>query len=425
MSLRGLFARLYFLSRDLQFRVGRTGLAWSLALAFPVMRVLGRSSKAVSMLLAASRLTDGTRFTALLARNRRLISSVAPTLLPERVALAGFDRRCVVLADPRIEGQRVLRKGVLLVSFTETSGRLYASADVEKLAKLFHIVLEPSWAGYADPSILCWTSYPEPVLVQSSEQRDRAFLVGFGSNLVPVTYGAGDWIQAPQMGLATTGAGRVYDALCVANFGWWKRVHAFVEAVKVATVRHPSYRAALVLAQLAKTPKSAARIEALIGHHGMSDVIDVFEDLKSDALATLYQTSGVLVFPSWKEGSSRVLYEAMGHNLPVIVLSSNVGVNKDYINEETGLLVDDSTLGVALAQIKSDGWVRSPRNWFLGHLGPENTTKKLVEDLRRVFPEEGWTEADVLVKANIPEARIRHPTVDARTLSQWLNLPLG
>ncbi len=420
MSFRGSLAELYFSLRDIQFRYGRSALAWTMELLAPVCVVFGLKRQAVSLMLAGSRLTDGERFTLTLSRHLELISKEVEELLPDALPMASLDRRCLVLAEPRIARGQVVRKGILLVSFTETSGRLYASADIGQLSQRFHLVLEPSWAGYADPSILCWTNYPEPVLVQSSERRDREFLSQLGANLVPVQYGAGDWVQAPASLAEKSSRTLVYDALCVANFGWWKRVHAFLGAVRVASMQRPDYRAALVLAKLAKDEHSSSRLHALIDHYRLRDVVEVFEDLRADALADLYLSSKVLVFPSWKEGSSRVLYEAMAHDLPVIVLAGNVGVNKDYITEETGFLVDDARLGALLKDLKETEWKKSPRDWFMQHLGPENTHRKLVQDLQRIFPSDGWSEDDVRIKANIPEARVRNPPEQSRLFSEWM-----
>lgn len=406
--------------RDLQFVYGRRLLANAFVLGAFVSLIFGQSKHAVAMILRACRFTDSRRYHGLVRKHLDLIRDYSPELLPEPVGIEVLDQRCVVLAEPRFKNGIISRKGVLLVSFTETSGQLFASVDWRDLYKLFHLVLEPSWAGYADPCLLCWLNYPEPVIIQTSEKYDRKLLQSLHTNLVAVPYGAGDWIDPNRFRPVDALEGVGYDAICVSNYGWWKRNHAYIRAVGKAVREIADYRAVLVLAGLGKTPRQVRRLKSLIRAYRVGKSVEIIDGLGQQELNRMLSCSGVLVFPSWKEGSSRIIYEAMCTDTPVVMLSRNVGVNKDYVNWRTGVIVEESDLGQALIRFHREGFQSSPRQWFLENLGPRHTTAKLAKDLGRVFPEEGWTSDELLVKANIPEPSILDEKRAPRPLSFWL-----
>ena len=402
-SIRSYFTVTKCVLRDLAFVYGRPALGVLSAVTALVCLVLRMRAKSVGLMLAASRYTNGLRFSKLLRSNIGLIIEQSPRLCGRPVDLSTLEGRCVVLSLPRYTEGVVSRKGVLLVSFTETAGKLFVSTDPALLCRLFHIVLEPSWSGYADPSILCWCGVDAPVIVQSTDASDRLLLRNLSQNLVPVPYGAGDWIDPDRFHLPDSTT-KLYDSICVANFGWWKRVHAFAKAVGQARQTIPSYRAALVLAAFARTESREREIQDLLSHYSIEDAVDLYLSIGPEQLRALYAQSRVLVFPSWKEGSSRVLFEAMSADTPVVVLARNSGVNKDYINRDTGSVVSDESLPGELIAISRGLRHYAPRRWFLRNLGPVNTTEKLASDLASLFPHESWTPEDLWVKANVPEA---------------------
>lgn len=405
---------------DFRFRFGRPPAAWVLAALGRFYILLGKHQAAASFLMKASRYTDSKGFRDLLRRHLELLRAEAPRLIPPRGPLANFESRCLVLAEPVIENGRVCRRGVLLVKFTETAAALYATFGPAPICQKFHVVLEPSWSGYADPAILCWLNAPDPVIVQASERADRELLEALGTNLVPVEFGSGDWIEPERFAPVTDEPEKEYNAISVANVGAWKRNHAFVAAVADARRKRPGYRAALVLAGLGKSPQRVKRLRDLITFYGVEGYLDVLEGLRHGDLRILFSHADVLVFTSWKEGSSRVIFEAMCANCPVLVLRRNVGVNKNYINTQTGKLISDRELGEAMAEFDRRTQRQSPRAWFLQNLGPENTTRKLVEELQSLFPTDGWAQGDLAIKGNIPEARYLRDTGWCAPLSAWL-----
>lgn len=406
--------------RDFLFAYGRSLASYVFFVQSHLLFGVRRNRRAVPLLLKASRYSDSRRFLRTMRRRLPEIMAEAPALLPAPVPVSDLGSRCLVLAEPMISDGRVERKGVLLASFSATGGRLFVSADREELFEKFHIVLEPSWAGYGDPEILAWLNYPEPVIVQATEQRDRVLLQELGANLIPVEYGAGDWIDPEKFTPVSAPNPSSYNAVSIANYGWWKRNHCFVKAVAEAAREMPGYRAALILARLGKTAVSATRLRSLIAYHGVEANLDILESLPHPEIQSILSSADVLVFTSRKEGSSRVIFEAMCCDCPVIVLKENIGVNKSYINEDTGKLVTADRVATSMLEFRKAEQKQSPRAWYIAHLGPLNTTRKLTKDIQRLFPNEIWRDGDITVKANIPEARYLYAEAPLRPLSHWL-----
>ena len=68
---------------------------------------------------------------------------------------------------------------------------IYQSLDVHLFARYFHIILEPSWAGYSIAEILIWTTLsPEKVVYvscnPSTQARDIKLFVEGGYKLVKI-----------------------------------------------------------------------------------------------------------------------------------------------------------------------------------------------------------------------------------------------
>jgi len=406
--------------RDWQFVFLRPILAELLALSGQFAARTGAGVVAVKCLLTANRFSNGRRFRTLIHAHLDLIRKYSPELVGPARLIEQIEQRCLILAEPQIDRARVIRKGVLLVKFTETSGALFASVDPRVLTELFHVVLEPSSAGYADPAILCWLNVKDPVLVQTPEHYDRVFLESLGSNLVAVPYGSGDWID-PSRFSPPSKVEKKYDAICVANFGWWKRVHVFLRGVAIASSQVAGYQALLVLASYGRTRWNQNDVERLLSFFGIRNNVKVMVSVPQHELSLLYSKSKVCVMPSLKEGSSRVIFEAMSSDIPVFVLAANVGVKKEYIHSETGVLVREQDLARELVRIARNEIHFSPRAWFVSHLGPLNTTRKLEADLDIHFPGEGWAQNGLHLKTNAPEAVFLDKNWNPR-LSKWINL---
>jgi glycosyltransferase involved in cell wall biosynthesis len=307
-------------------------------------------------------------------------------------------QRVLVLNNPFIEDDLII-KGVVLIKFTHTFAYYLNVIDVQNLSKYFHIVLEPSWAGYAIPEILCWSQLDEKVLVESSEVTDFDFLSQLETNLLPVRFGSSDWVD-PRV-FKSLDLEKEYDAIYIANFNYIKRHHIYFKAL--SKLKAENFKAALVCGEWGSGKKD---IERLIEYYELQDVLDVFFGLSQADLNVLLNKSKVNVLLSLKEGSNRAVFEGFFANVPGIVLKTNIGVNKNYINDCTGLLIDEADLVSTLRFFRKNYMTFSPQQWALEHISPILTTKKLIDALygpEAIDDIEHWGHKTA-PKVNKPEA---------------------
>lgn len=381
-----------------------------LAPARRALFLVGATTRALNLTMLQHRLTSSDSLTAEIRARLPKILSCPPSRLmsPPCGDPDLHKRRAIVLQPPEVDGNGI-RKGVLLITFTETFKFFHSSIDIEKLMRYFRIVLEPSWSGYCLPEILFWTKYNQPIIVQASEHRDRRFLKALGTCLVPISVGASDWVD--HRVFRPLGLPKDYDVIYVANLSPIKRVHAYLKTVKTLLSRGRPVRAALVLSSWGG---NKATFEQLLNLYDLGDWITVFMNLSQPELNELLNRSKVSLLLSKKEGSNRTLFESLFADVPALLLRDNVGVNKEYINQHTGLLVSESELPDAIEHIGKMPRSLSPRTWAMNNIAPEITTQKLCEVLNKQYASDTVSGKPIWVKVNSPEATYMDSDVSKR-----------
>lgn len=380
-----------------------------LAPARRILFMIGARTIALNLTMLEHRLTSKdsltreirTRLPEILNRPRELM--IAPTGNQNL-----HKRRAIVLQPPDL-GSRTINKGVLLITFTETFEFFHCCIDVERLLRYFRIVLEPSWSGYCLPEILFWTKHDQPIVVQASEPRDRRFLETLGTCLVPISVGASDWVD--HRIFRPLGLPKDYDVVYVANLSPIKRVHVYLRTLRTIMARGKSIRAALVLSHWGGEKNT---FDQLLDLYELRGRVDIFMSLSQPKLNEILNRSKVSVLLSKKEGSNRTLFEAMFADVPALLLRDNVGVNKEYINQRTGLLVSEEELPDAIESIGTMTPPLSPRSWAMSNIAPEITTQKLQSLLDAHYSDNRASTAPLWVKVNSPEAIYMDPTVSSR-----------
>ncbi len=332
----------------------------------------------------------------------RLLSALLVDAAPIFYKMLGYQPspkeaaiRTIVLSLP-IAADSGIKKGVIVITFTTTLAFYLRHPQFDLLNKYFVFVLEPSWAGYAIPEILLFLMRAEHCLVQSSEQKDQVLLNALFPSGVATSIGASDWVNPAVF--SPDGADKYFDSIYVANLNPIKRAYRYIDAVANAQAKVPHYKACLVCAGWGGATQD---LIAYIAAKGLGDVIQFIPGLERRELVKAVNRSKVNVLLSFKEGSNRSLFEAMFSNVPVICLAENIGVNKSYINEFTGLLVPDIFLEDALLSFV-EGWRGySPRAWALSNISPQRTTDKLTQLLASKFGDR--CNSGLAVKSNDPE----------------------
>src|SRR5262249_28447825 len=98
--------------------------------------------------------------------------------------------RAIVLKSP---GEQ--EKGVLLMHYSFIFPLFAKLFDVTDIAQKSYFILEPSWSGYCEMDILCYTQFAMPVFVEAYEPRDRDFVLRSPSNLIPVGTASNWWVD--------------------------------------------------------------------------------------------------------------------------------------------------------------------------------------------------------------------------------------
>lgn len=371
---------------------------------------LGPRDRYLGLLMLEHRMTADPSLVPLVKRNLPHIFDalprlVEPTAVHFDMELKGF--RAIVLRPPSWAGER-MRRGVLLIKFTETFRFFYHRVDIAQLMRYFHVVLEPSWSGYCLPEILLWARFPDPIIVQASEALDRDFLSELSTNLVPIEIGASDWVD--HRVFRPLDVPKEFDVIYVANLTPMKRVNVYLRAVSEIVRARPGFRAALVVSSFGG---SKQEFEQLLRWYGIGPQLTVLMNQTQAQLNDIVNRSRVSVLLSRKEGSNKTLFESMFAGTPVILIDNNIGVNKQYVNEHTGCLAGESELASAILRFSEGGISLRPRDWAIANISPERSTAKLAAKLREVGADEPG-DGDLLVKANTPEATYMDPAATSR-----------
>lgn len=394
------FLAFKWFSRDLALRYGVKLMGGVFMMLYFLLHLFSKNI-AYRCLLKASRYSHSNIASKEIARNLNDMTPVIDELL--KTENAKYMRypveRSIVLKNPALLDGNIVSKGILLIKFTDTFAYFCTETNNNELLKYFNIILEPSWAGYALPEILYWSRLNGgKVLIESSEIKDFELIAGLNSILRPVSFGSSDWVDFRVF--KPLGLDKIYDSIYVANFNFIKRHHVYFKALK--TLKGTGYRAALVCGRWGDNKNE---IEALINHYGIKDMLDIHIGLSQAELNTLLNQSKVNLLMSLKEGSNRSIFEGLFAGVPGIILNNNIGVNKTYINQFTGMQIDEKDLSDALLHFK-EKWTDYDCNaWVTKNISPIETTKNMLKafsDDNAVSDKECKNTA---VKVNIPEAR--------------------
>jgi glycosyltransferase involved in cell wall biosynthesis len=281
------------------------------------------------------------------------------------------------------------QKGVVLFKYTRTFDAVVALFDLSRLMERYIIVLEPSWVGYCDPSILMFLSNGNPVFVQCFTDEDRQFVAKLCPPLVPVPLGPADWADVH---LFTPGqvVVRRYDLVMVANWALHKRHATLFRAL--AKIREREIRVLLIgFPWAGRTADDIRREAASMKNENVH--IDIVENLPQTEVAACLTQCKVFVFLSRKEGDNKALVEAMLAGVPVIVY-------------------DDEQLPEKILYMLDHCDEFTPRSWALEHTGSETATRILNEVIRRTVAEAGGRYSRTIVeKTNSPNLTYKDPGV--------------
>ncbi len=397
---------LYWWIRDYIFFKNRIYFSFFLACLAHLLLIIGIKKFAFKILFFADRF-GGQAYTIFLIKKylKEIISySVNSLGVKQSDDTEWIKKRCLILKPAKYSGDKLVTKGCLLVKFSNTFPCLYRALDCKKLLHDYVLVLEPSWAGYALPETFVWLQFSDSnVIMQASDYRDRYFLHQLEANIYPISIGSSDWVDS-EVFYPIAGEKKIYDAIFITNYNSIKRHYVLFRTIDKLRREKNHLRIAMVCANWGQDKDVIINLTKI---YTLNNTIDLYEQLPQKEINILLNRSKVNVLLSLKEGSNRSLFEGMFADVPAILLSDNVGVNRDYINQHTGLIVDEKKLGEALVNFRNNTLDFSPRKWAMANISADISTKKLENKIREI----GIKDIGALaVKVNRPEARYKNET---------------
>ncbi len=294
-----------------------------------------------------------------------------------------------------LKSARKNEKGIILIDYSFAFPLVAKLFDLDQIANRYHIVLEPSWSGYCDFDILCYSKLDSPVFVEAYEPRDSRLITTFRSNLIPVSTSANWWVDYRIM-RPLPAIRKDCDVVMVASWARFKRHARFFAALAKLRRRGRRLRATLIGypsdCRMADIMQEAA-------YFGVLDQLEFFEWLQPDEVNYQLNRSKVNIIWSRREGVNRVIIEGMFANVPCILREGfNYGYRYPYVNAATGRFATEATLPEVMLELLECYGQYTPRDWVMEHINCQKGTEIIGSAVRDVALGlgEAWTGSPVV-----------------------------
>ncbi|MBI5180244.1 MAG: glycosyltransferase [Nitrospirae bacterium] len=318
----------------------------------------------------------------------------------ERYSLSGRGNLDLFRDITILKENKSNEKGILLIKYTPTFDAFLAFFDIEKIFKDYYVVLETSWSGVCDPSILMFISPFHPVIIQVPEQDDFHFVASLKTNLLPVSLGSGDWVDIDTFSENFSVDNKIYDIIMVANWGVYKRHDELFKAL----AKIKSRQIKVMLIGFAWGGRTRQDIVREINQYNLNNMsVDFKEGIPPEEVKQYLNMSKVFILLSKKEGGNKAMVEGFFCNVPALLYENNKGGNKEKINSQTGILSLYEELSKNILYMIDNYKSFSPREWAIKNTGSKNATIRLNQFIRNIAEKKGesWT-SDIVEKVNIP-----------------------
>ena len=349
------------------------------------------ASRRIHKLCQAARLasTESMVYKAEAAIARQL-TAIDPEQVPWAEFFSDFDQ-------PRIQKAIVLKrfvsereKGVVFVSFDNKMAQLAKTKALREFAARYTLVLSPQWSPpHSIASYLFPPLYPDPIFWLISNPRDLEIFPRISDKYRMVPLYASSWFD-PRNYTEVSAAEKEIDILMVANFGKFKRHHAFFEALRDLPI---SYR--VVLVGQSERGRTKETILGEAAAYGVRDRFEVRADVPYWELQKLMSRAKTSIVLSRREGSCVVVVESMFANTPIGIYEDAEMGSRVFVNEHTGRLLRHDHLAAQLKDFVESAAQYQPRKWVMENgVGCVASSRTLNEALKQQSLANGgeWTE---------------------------------
>lgn len=361
-------ARNYY-KYDLKFYASRK-YAYAILLIIGIAIKPLSKRKSLTFLMMSSRAKNTAAVRFFLKRELKEIKNIYYSTKSSitRDALETLCQRILIIKHFELSPDGVA-KGLLIIKFSETLEACFKHGLVEILKDYYIVIIEPSWAGYALPQILALSHFGcDKFYIECADKEDEQLIKGLNSNLYAVRVGSGNWVDFDLFYPVEEQV--TYDVILIANNNPIKRVYSFLK--RIAKAEPGSIKVCLVCAGHGEERQ---RIRNLINYLRIDD-LDYYEGVSPSKLNILINRSKYSCLFSLKEGSNRSLFESMAAGTHSLILSGNIGVDKNYFQGKGGSVIKESELLRFVKKIPEDKFV--VRAWAEANISPRSTLDKIL-----------------------------------------------
>lgn len=284
-------------------------------------------------------------------------------------------------------------KGVVFISFESQWEKLLALGP-ERLAAFaaeYDLVVAPTWSPpHSVTNLVFPRLFPGELPCTISNRLDLEIFPRLHGSYHPVELFASSWVN-PDLYQPRPRSDRDIDLLMVANFGRYKRHHILFAALS----RIPKEQRPRVV--LVGQPHGGRTAEILLqemDHYVVRECITLRSRISDAEVVDILCRSKVALITSLREGSCVAVVESMMADTPLALLKGAHIGSSAFLNEQTGLWLDEDKLHLQLPRFIADAESFTPRSWLLEH-GVEchASTRKLNEHLQAEALSKGlpWT----------------------------------
>lgn len=325
-----------------------------------------------------------------------VFENISDNFLPNESTQRFFDQPekilngMLIVVSPKTD----TNKGVIIIKYSYYFIFFLQKFNFSDIIKDYYIVLEPSWNGLCEQSVLAFSGLDYPVFVMAYEERDFELLTSINSNLIPIKLSSNWWINDEKFTDNTVE--RDIDIICISSWSTFKR-HAFIfQSLKNLKQKGEIYNITLVGYPGDLTQQD---ILDLAADYGISQQVTTYEKINPEAVSALLKRSKINIIWSRFEGVNRAIIEGMYCGVPCIVRDGfNFGQKYSYINDETGLFSTEKNLPATIKHILHNFNDYQPREYIREHHNCRLATKMLGDEIKKI--DSSFDSSGMLVKCN-------------------------
>lgn len=251
-------------------------------------------------------------------------------------------------------------KGIIYLSFEYQWTRILQNCDINEFSKYYRPVLAPVWAvPYSLVNFLFPVYWDDIIFSHLSDPNDAKILPRISHNYVIVPLLCSSWVN-PDWFKPVPFEKKDIDLVMLANFGKYKRHFVLFKALREMPRK---LRIVLIGQRNAGRTRDILMEEARI--YGVENRFELWENANDeqvfDALARA-KTSAIL---SLREGSCVAVVESIFADTPVALFKNAEVGSRIFINEQTGIFLEQNNVGCQLYEFIKNAHKFTPRKWAM------------------------------------------------------------